>query len=89
MNKKFKKRNKNKHEIVESSDHYTKFKKVELVATGSIVMCRAITIDGVEEIYDWNRQSKRDIVKNNCIPNVEIIISPSVPANKGWNYGRN
>lgn len=88
MSKKFKKRNKNIVNNTDTSDHYTKFKKVELVAAGSIVMCKATTIDGVEEVYDWNRQSKRDIVKNNCISDVEIIVSPSVPKDKGWNYGR-
>ena len=87
MAKKFKKHAKNTTNIADNNtDHYTKFKKVELAAMGSIVLCKATTIDGVEENYDWNRQSKRDLVKNNCIPNVEIIEGPSVPKNKGWNY---
>ena len=86
MAKKIKKRDKNTNTIANDTNHYTKFKKVELVAMGSIVLCKATTIDGVEENYDWNRQSKRDLVKNNCIPDVEIIEGPSVPKNKGWNY---
>lgn len=87
MAKKIKKRNKNNiNSVSNDTNHYTSFKKVELVAMGSIVMCKATTIDGVEEVYDWNRQSKRDLVKNNCIPDVEIIEGPSVPKDKGWNY---
>lgn len=88
MGKRFKKRRKNNNIITTDNDHYTKFKKVELVATGSIVLCKATTIDGVEEIYDWNRRSKRDIVKNNCITEVEVIESPSIPEGKGWDYGK-
>ena len=88
MPKKFKNRKKNATSgVTTDTNYFTKFKKVELVATGSIVMCKATTIDGVEEIYDWNRQSKRDLVKNNCIPDVEVIQGTSVPANKGWDYG--
>ena len=70
------------------TNYYTKFKRVELVANGSIVLCKATTIDGVEEYYDWNRQGKRDLVKANCIPDVEIVAADSVPKDKGWNYGR-
>lgn len=88
MGKKFKKCNKHATNIdTENSNQYTNFKKVELVSMGSIVMCKATTVDGVEEIYDWNKQSKRDIVKNNCIPDVDIIVSSTVPKDKGWNYG--
>lgn len=71
------------------TSYYTKFKRVELVANGAIVMCKATTIDGVEEICNWNRQNMRELVKANCIPEVEIIVAPSVPKDMGWNYGRN
>lgn len=85
---KIRKKRKANSVTVESHDHYTKFKKVELAAMGSIVMCKATTVDGVEEVYDWNRQSKRDLVKSNCIPDVEIVVAPTVPKDKGWDYGR-
>ena len=89
-NKNFRKKKKNKKIPTEKADtsYWTKFKKIELVANGAIVLCKATTIDGVEEIYDWNRQSKRDLVKANTIPDAEIIVNPSVPENKGWDYGR-
>ena len=89
MAKKFKKHSKNITSAApNNTNHYTKFKKVELAAMGSIVLCKATTVDGAAENYDWNRQSHRDLVKNNCIPDVEIIEGPSVPKNKGWNYGK-
>lgn len=89
-NKNFRKKKKNKKTPTEKVDtsYWTKFKKIELVANGAIVLCKATTIDGVEEIYDWNRQGKRDIVRANTIPDAEIIVNPSVPENKGWDYGR-
>lgn len=89
-NKNFRKKKKNKKTPIEKVDtsYWTKFKKIELVANGAIVLCKATTIDGVEEIYDWNRQGKRDLVKANTLPDAEIIVNPSVPENKGWDYGR-
>lgn len=83
-----KKKSKNAAEPKVDTKYYTKFKKIELVANGAIVLCKATTIDGVEEYYDWNRQGKRDLVKANTLPDAEIIVSPSVPKDKGWNYGR-
>ena len=81
---KYKKRNKPEN----SYNKYTEFKKIELVAEGSIVTCKATTVDGVTELYDWSRQSKREFVRNNCISNVEVIVDPSVPKCMGWDYGR-
>ena len=90
QSRKNKGRNKNKNYGTAAIDtnYYAKFKRVELVANGSIVLCKATAIDGVEEIYDWNRQGKRDLVKANTLPDAEIIVNPSVPENKGWDYGR-
>lgn len=69
-----------------SNNYYTKFKKVHLVASGPIVLCRATTIDGVTETYGWNSKSNRDLIKNNAVHDIEVIVEPSVPEGKGWDY---
>ena len=68
------------------TSYYTKFKKVSLAASGPIVLCQATTIDGVTENFCWTRKSDRDLVKNNTLPDAEIVVAPNVPADRGWNY---
>ena len=69
-----------------STSYYTKFKKVSLAASGPIVLCQAITVDGVTENFCWTRKSDRDLVKNNTLPDAEIIVAPNVSADRGWDY---
>ena len=68
-------------------EHYTQFKEVHLVSNGILTMCKATTIDGVEEFYSWDNPKHRDLVRKNCIKDVNIIEGPNL--SKGWNYGIN
>ena len=81
------KKNKSKKPHVEqsySNTYYTKFKKIHLATNGFITLCKATTVDGVEEIFQWDRKSHRDLIKNNTLPDAEIIVEKSVT--KGWDY---
>ena len=64
--------------------YYTKFKKIELATNGIITLCKATTVDGVEEIFTWDRKSHRDIIKSNILQDAEIIVGKNVT--KGWDY---
>ena len=72
--------NKNKY----PNTYYTKFKKAHIVTNGFITLCKATTVDGVEEIFNWGKKSDRDIVRNNALPDIEIIVAKDVT--KGWDY---
>lgn len=66
-------------------DHYTKFVKVELSSNGVLTLCKATTVDGCAEYYSWDNPRHRELVRKNCIKDVEIIEGPNL--GKGWNYG--
>lgn len=82
------KKKKNKNSTVKDTEYggnyYTKFKKVELISNGIITLCQATTIDGVAENFCWDSKKQRDIVRNNTLPDAEIIVGKSVT--KGWDY---
>ena len=63
----------------------TQFVKVELASNGVLTLCRATTVDGCAEHFVWDNPKHRDLVRNNCIKDVEIIEGPNL--GKGWNYG--
>lgn len=84
--KKARKEKDNKKRHSYSTPYYTKFKKVSLAASGPIVLCQAVTVDGVTENFCWTRESDRNLVKNNTLPDAEIVVAPNVPADRGWNY---
>lgn len=63
----------------------TQFVKVELASNGILTLCRATTVDGCTEYYVWDNPKHRDLVRKNCIKDVEIIEGPNL--GKGWNYG--
>ena len=63
----------------------TQFVKVELASNGILTLCKATTIDGCEEHYVWDNPKHRELVRRNCIKDVEIIEGPNL--GKGWNYG--
>ena len=63
----------------------TQFVKVELASNGILTLCRATTVDGCTEHYVWDNPNHRELVRKNCIKDVEIIEGPNL--GKGWNYG--
>ena len=65
--------------------HYTQFKQVHLVSNGILTLCKATTIDGCEEHFVWDNPKHRELIRQNCIKDVEIIEGPNL--GKGWNYG--
>lgn len=66
-------------------EHFTQFIKVELASNGILTLCRATTVDGCIEHYVWDNPKHRELVRKNCIKDVEIIEGPNL--GKGWNYG--
>ena len=84
---KAKKDNKKKHNKKSySTSYYAKFKKVSLAASGPIVLCQAVTVDGVTENFCWTKKSDRDLVKSNTLSDAEIVVAPNVPTDRGWDY---
>lgn len=65
-------------------DKYKRIKKVHIVSNGIFTICKATTIDGVEEYYNWGKQSDREFVRRTTLPDAEIIVDPGVE--KGWDY---
>lgn len=66
------------------NSYYTKFNKIHLATNGIITICKATTVDGVEEYFQWDRKSHRDLIKHNTIEGAEIIVDKGVT--KGWDY---
>lgn len=85
MAKKYKTKGSKRKNLIPEYEHYTQFKAVHLVSNGVLTICKATTIDGVEEYYVWDNPKHRDIVRKNCIKDVEVTEGPNL--GKGWNYG--
>ena len=79
-----KKKNKGYEKSAYPNTYYTKFKKIHLVSNGFITLCEAITIDGVEEYFQWDRKNNRDLIRANTLSDAEIVIDKGVT--KGWDY---
>ena len=83
-----KKNKKTKHVQVKEDysiwDKFKKIKKVHIVSNGIFTICKATTVDDVEEYYNWDSKSNRELVHNTTLPDAEIIVGPNVT--KGWDY---
>lgn len=65
-------------------DKYKRIEKVHIVSNGIFTICKATTIDGVEEYYNWDKKSDREFVRRTTLEDAEIIVDPNVV--KGWDY---
>ena len=65
---------------------FPKIIKVHIVSNNIFTIAKCTTIDGVEEYYNWSKQSDRELIRRTVTPDAEIIVDPNVV--KGWDYGK-
>lgn len=65
-------------------DKIKRITKVHIVSNGIFTIAKATTVDGVEEYYNWDKKSDREMVRRTCLKDAEIIVDDGVM--KGWDY---
>lgn len=58
--------------------------KVHIVSNGILTLCKATTIDGVDEFYNWDCKPDREMIRRTATPEVEVVVDSNVI--KGWEY---
>ena len=64
----------------------TQFIAIRLEKKGSMITCKATTVDGVTENYIWDKKSHRNTVRCNTVSNAKITVCDNVPTERGWDW---